>query len=140
MSNKKTFFSIFLSGIAVYLCVFWINYFQSFYLSAWIHSLAFMALTWFWLSKTKGNIGKKNLVSAIILGRIILEVPIRILDFSGTVYSLMWPVSTIISILAALLCFYKRNVWIYILSAIIIVASNTILQTVWVSFLDRSLK
>lgn len=135
MKKKKLLLITFATSVFLYLCVFWVNYFQNLYLSAWVHSLAFISLTWLWLSKKGKEAGMTSIVGAIILGRIILEIPVRILDFTGTMNTLMLPVSSLLSILLISLCIYKRNIGVYTLSIIIIILANTILQTIWDSFL-----
>lgn len=105
MKKKKLLLITFATSVFLYLCVFWVNYFQNLYLSAWVHSLAFISLTWLWLSKKGKEAGMTGIVGAIILGRIILEIPVRILDFTGTMNTLMLPVSSLLSILLISLCF-----------------------------------
>lgn len=131
MKKKKLLLITFATSVFLYLCVFWVNYFQNLYLSAWVHSLAFISLTWLWLSKKGKEAGMTSIVGAIILGRIILEIPVRSLDFTGTMNTLMLPVSSMHSILLISLCFYKRNIGVYTLSIILIILANTILQTIW---------
>lgn len=131
MKKKKLLLITFATSVFLYLCVFWVNYFQNLYLSAWVHSLAFISLTWLWLSKKGKEAGMTSIVGAIILGRIILEIPVRSLDFTGTMNTLMLPVSSMLSILLISLCFYKRNIGVYTLSIILIILANTILQTIW---------
>lgn len=131
MKKKKLLLITFATSVFLYLCVFWVNYFQNLYLSAWVHSLAFISLTWLWLSKKGKEAGMTSIVGAIILGRIILEIPVRSLDFTGTMSTLMLPVSSMLSILLISLCFYKRNIGVYTLSIILIILANTILQTIW---------
>lgn len=136
MKKNKDLLAIFATSLAVYLCVCWINILQSIYWSSWVHSLSFMALTWFWLSKKDDNIKASYIVGVIMIGRITLEVLVRIFDFSGTVYSLMFPVASWVSILMTTLCFYKRSIGTYILSSITIILANTILQTAWERLLN----
>lgn len=131
MKKKKLLLITFATSVFLYLCVFWVNYFQNLYLSAWVHSLAFISLTWLWLSKKGKEAGMTSIVGAIILGRIILEIPVRSLDFTGTMSTLMLPVSSMLSILLISLCFYKRNIGVYTLSIILIILANTILHTIW---------
>lgn len=131
MKKKKLLLITFATSVFLYLCVFWVNYFQNLYLSAWVHSLAFISLTWLWLSKKGKEAGMTSIVGAIILGRIILEIPVRSLDFTGTMSTLMLPVSSMLSILLISPCFYKRNIGVYTLSIILIILANTILQTIW---------
>lgn len=131
MKKKKLLLITFATSVFLYLCVFWVNYFQNLYLSAWVHSLAFISLTRLWLSKKGKEAGMTSIVGAIILGRIILEIPVRSLDFTGTMSTLMLPVSSMLSILLISLCFYKRNIGVYTLSIILIILANTILQTIW---------
>lgn len=131
MKKKKLLLITFATSVFLYLCVFWVNYFQNLYLSAWVHSLAFISLTWLWLSKKGKEAGMTSIVGAIILGRIILEIPVRSLDFTSTMSTLMLPVSSMLSILLISLCFYKRNIGVYTLSIILIILANTILQTIW---------
>lgn len=131
MKKKKLLLITFATSVFLYLCVFWVNYFQNLYLSAWVHSLAFISLTWLWLSKKGKEAGMTSIVGAIILGRIILEIPVRSLDFTGTMSTLMLPVSSMLSILLISLCFIIRNIGVYTLSIILIILANTILQTIW---------
>ena len=72
-----------------------------------------------------------TVVTAIIIGRIILEIPIRIDDFEGSFYSLGITIATIVSILLAALCFKEKRSSVFILSTIILVFINTIGLYAW---------
>ena len=55
---------------------------------------------------------------AIILGRIILEVPLRIIDWHGTFGSFMITVGCVVAILLAVVCFKDKRIYSFIHSLI----------------------
>ena len=70
-------------------------------------------------------------ILTIILGRIILEIPVRFMDFRGSLASLGITVVVLTSILLALLCFREKRISVFILSTIIIVLLNTFGLYTW---------
>ena len=89
----------------------------------------------FLLARYSQKENKKILVitSAIMLGLIILQLPIRIYDFSGSVISMMVLINTLLSIMFTALCYYKRKVYLYAISVVIIVLQNTLVHEAWLN-------
>lgn len=87
--------------------------------------------------KNKLNISVNALVVAVMLGSVILEIPVRILDFDGTGASLLSPFIVAISIILAAVCEHERRLSVYILTATTLLLLNTVVQDVWVSFVQE---
>lgn len=72
-------------------------------------------------------------MTAVILGRILLELPIRITEFRATLFSLFIPITVISSIVLAAVYYRERRPVVLILSAIIMVLLNTIVHEDWIN-------
>lgn len=126
MSKVKSFFIAAGISMLLFLAVSWVHQFQAF-VCGWAHSLCFFVCTWICLQTFLPKNGNKYLpiVVGVIVGRIILEIPIRIVAFSDSYATLMFPIIAIISVLLAAACYYEKRVSVYVLSAIILLLVNT---------------
>ncbi len=70
-------------------------------------------------------------VLMIMLGRIILEIPIRIDYFSGTIGSLFVTIVVLIAIVLSMSYWYKKKLYILILSLVIMMLLNTFGHDLW---------
>lgn len=131
---KRLFAKATIVSILLLLVVCW-SAGISFYLCAWIETISYAILTMFLLARYSQKENKKILVitSAIMLGLIILQLPIRIYDFSGSVISMMVLINTLLSIMFTALCYYKRKVYLYAISVVIIVLQNTLVHEAWLN-------
>ena len=126
-SMKKSLF-LKLAGISLLidLSMRWTLTFQPL-VSGWAYSVVYFVYTWICLQILSGKgINTPYLVaSAIALGRIITEIIEKSSDLSGSIFSLMVPIITIISIVLATICYYERRILMYILSTVILLLMNT---------------
>jgi hypothetical protein len=130
---KKKIALVFFSSVLLFLLTCW-SAGLNLYAAGFTESVCFFVLTYYVLQKfAESDIINKNAaaVTAIIIGRIILEIPIRIGDFRGSFYSLGITIVTVVSILLAALCFKEKRSSVFILSAIIIVLINTVGLYAW---------
>lgn len=91
----------------------------SIYYSAIIESIAYSFVTFLLLKKYSKK--PHDIISIIlytVLGRIIFELPIRLVDFEKTLITLMVTISVILSIILTGIIYYKRKSYIIILSLI----------------------
>lgn len=135
MSKIKSFFIVAGISMLLFLAVSWVHQFQAF-VCGWAHSLCFFVCTWICLQTFLPKNGNKYLpiVAGVIVGRIILEIPLRIIDFSGSYATLMFPIISIISILLAAVCYYEKRVSVYVLSAIILLLVNTFVHECFLEY------
>lgn len=137
MREKKMCSFLGIAGISLllFLVMSWIHTFQAL-ICGWAYSVCYFAFTWICLQVFSSKTENKYLfvISAIILGRIILEIPIRISDFGDSFATLMFPIITIISILLAAVCYYEKRVSVYVLSAIILLLVNTFVHECFLEY------
>ena len=130
------FWSVFLSALGSTFLMYGLNAFQSVYLPSMVCSALFFWLTWAWLKHARPV---WLIVVAIILGRIILELPLRILDFQATSASLLEPVCSIAAVLLAVVCFRRRKLRTSVVSFVVLLLLNTIGHYLWIAATDEYL-
>lgn len=122
-------------SLLLFLVMSWVHTFQAL-ICGWAYSVCYFAFTWIclqvFLPKTENKY--PIVISAIIIGRIILEIPIRISDFGDSFATLMFPIITIISVLLAAVCYYEKRVSVYVLSAIILLLVNTFVHECFLEY------
>ena len=108
----KTIFKIFLASLILSLICCLLRAWNLYY-AAIVESLIYCCATIFLLNKFSNNRGKEivYILLAIILGRIILELPLRITDWEGTQMTLMVTVLAVFGIILGGLIYYKKNVY-----------------------------
>lgn len=129
---KKAYIVSFLLSLLVFLITCWTAKFTV-YAAGWAESLSFFVLTLLLLEKyaEPGTYGVKILIT-ILAGRLILEVPIRVLDFAGSLFSMFVPIIVICSIgLAAIYFHEKKKGAVLILLVAILILLNTAAHSVW---------
>lgn len=133
----KTYLNIFLLSLFLCLVLTLFNALKSVFVSSWVNSICYFCLTLF-LLKTKGDNATKNkiigIITAILLGRAIISIFVHTIDFRGTYYSLLIFPITIASILLAALCWYEKRYSVYLLSIVIIVILNSIVQAYFLDY------
>lgn len=105
----------------------------SFYLCAWVETICYAILTIFLLKRYSQNENKKFFVitSGIMFGFVLLQLPVRIFNYSSCDISMLVMINTLIAIICTALCYYKKKVYLYVVSAMIIVLLNTIIHEAW---------
>lgn len=122
-------------SLMAFLGVCWVLVTQSANAS-WSESMVYFWLTYVVLSKyvAKRGMDTLSVVSAIVIGRIILELPVRLLDWAASFGSLIYLVSSLMGIALATMCFKNRNASIFFLSLVILIIFNSFVIDAWVSF------
>ena len=136
MGKKFLFWSAFLSAVGCTFLMYMLNAFHSVYLPSMACSALYFWLTWTWLKHARPA---WFIVAAIILGRIILELPLRILDFQDTSASLLEPVCSIVAILLAVVCYRRRTLRTSVISFVVLLLLNTIGHYLWIAATDEYL-
>lgn len=103
-----------------------------FALAAGVESVCFLVFTWYCLKKYKSEaMTTTMIVTAIIVGRFILETPLRINDFRGTLISISVPVICLASIFMGVLCFYKNKMYVWGICLALILAYSFLVPCEW---------
>lgn len=128
---KKQILIPFFVSMLVFCLTFWTAEY-TIYAAGWAESVAFFVTTYILLCKyaEPGTFAWKT-VLAIILGRILLELPLRITEFWSTLFSMFVPMVVIVSILLAALYYKDKRPLTLVLSVIILVLLNTITHHAW---------
>lgn len=130
-SPRTLFLSIIGVASLVFFSISWFSGF-SFYAGASVQSICFFGLTWFCADKLKDQpISPFAIALAIIIGRVIWELPIRIIDFYESIISLMLPVFSIVSIVLGLICYREKRAATYFLSGVVLILLNTYVHQAW---------
>lgn len=110
----------------------------SVYLCACVETIVFYGLAWLVLRRNeqKWHVATGVLLSALVVGRLFLDVPVRILDFPRTLYSLMPTVNSLVAIFFAWLNYRDKRVMNIVLSVVIMILMNTCAHTQWLAYMD----
>ena len=132
MSNYKNFFKILGLGVVVMLLTCWNAKFQG-AAPYWSEGIAFFALAWFTArdEEKKQGLSATWIATALIIGRLLPELPVRIFDFVGSIGSLMVTFNCILAILMGLVCYYGKRDSLYVLSIIIEILISTFVEESW---------
>ena len=136
----KKFIVFCIMSAILWLALFWVNAFKSVVTVSWANTVVFFVFTILCLNKGARDRTQKEVTiftTAICLGRIILEIPLRIIDYQGMLFSLLVPVCTIVAIALAAVCYYERRTSVYVLSTIILLLLNTVVQFAYLEYCDK---
>lgn len=133
---------VFLISVVAYFCICWVRATRSFYLTSYTFTLCYFALTYACLEKLKFQDRMNNIYVciAIILGFTLVELPIRIMDFGGTIESLIITLFTVISVLLSLICWIEKRFMTTFLALVIIVLLNTCALSQWLEYIGCEIK
>ncbi|MDM8234283.1 TlpA disulfide reductase family protein [Phocaeicola barnesiae] len=87
----------------------------SIYYSAIIESIIYSFATYLLLKKYSKEYHIISIIVYIILGRIIIELPIRLMNIEETLITLMVTISVILSTIFTGIIYYSRNIYVTIL-------------------------
>lgn len=88
----------------------------SIYHSAIIESIIYSFATYLLLKKySKEHHDIINIIIYIVIGRVIIELPVRLMDFEKTLITLMVTTNVILSIIFTGIIYYSRNTYVTIL-------------------------
>lgn len=103
----------------------------------WTESIGYFLLTYLCIQEFSKKVADLNpwmIGLAAALGQLLIQVPMRIIDFRGCFGSLMVVVSCFIAIVLAVVCYKDRRPYSFILSYIILTMFNCIMPGMWDSY------
>lgn len=104
----------------------------SFSLAAATEGICFMLFTRYCCKRYNNeNVTVGMITCAVIFGRIIIEMPIRIADFNGTLISLPVLFICIVGILMGLLCYQNSNRYVWLGCIIVIAVYSIFVPDLW---------
>lgn len=137
-TNSRTYIVVGTASILLFLCTL-ITRKLSLYHAAYIESISFFALTWWFADKAiKKNKRITGITIAVIAGRLIMEVPLRIISLHNInlynlipITSFIIPHITCATILLAVLCRKEQRPSTYFLATIIIILLCSVGHNFW---------
>ena len=122
-------------AMAIFLATVWTAKYN--FAAGFAQSICFFALTFCLLQRFESK-GKEvyAVTSAIIAGRVILEIPVRIITFHDSLGSLGISIMVIVTILLAALLYMKRQLSLLILTIIIVILLGTAGLDAWIDFVN----
>lgn len=138
MKAYKDFIKILGLGLITFLLVCWTTKFQG-AAPYWAQAITFFAVAWFTSKKEeeKKGLSPTAIASALILGRVILEIPISFFDYANSVGSLMITINCIIGIILGVVCYYGKRTSLYFLSIMIEILLTTFIADTWFEIFIR---
>ena len=134
---KRQILIPFFVSMLVFCLTFWTAEF-TIYAAGWAESVAFFVTTYILLSKyAEPRTFAWITVLAIVLGRIVLELPLRVTEFWSTLFSMFVPMVVVASILLAALYYRDKKSTTLILSVIILILLNTAGHHAWSNMLHH---
>lgn len=125
----------FLISAAVFAATCSVRAFHSTVECAWTQVVAYAAITWFMLDKCDHDTKKQLwLVVSIILGRLVLDVAVRLL-LPTPIDTAFESVIAITTILLTWLCQKTREFLITILAIVFITVLNSVVHHAWLDFI-----
>ena len=125
----------FLISAAVFAATCSVRAFHSTVECAWAQVVAYAAITWFLLDKCDHDTKKQLwLVVSIILGRLVLDVAVRLL-LPTPIDTAFESVIAITTILLTWLCQRTREFLITILAIVFITVLNSVVHHAWLDFI-----
>ena len=125
----------FLISAAVFAATCSVRAFHSTVECAWTQVVAYAAITWFLLDKCDHDTKKQLwLVVSIILGRLVLDVAVRLL-LPTPIDTAFESVIAIATILLTWLCQKTREFLITILAIVFITVLNSVVHHAWLDFI-----
>ena len=125
----------FLISAAVFAATCSVRAFHSTVECAWTQVVAYAAITWFMLDKCDHDTKKQLwLVVSIILGRLVLDVAVRLL-LPTPIDTALESVIAITTMLLTWLCQKTREFLITILAIVFITVLNSVVHHAWLDFI-----
>ncbi len=134
---KKQLFISFCLSLLLFNLIWWTAAYNH---AVCIESLCYFSLTYYILYKyAKPCTFGIPFVVVVILGRIILELPLRVIDFEGSIESLIRPIASIVGILLSMVYFREKRQWILVLSVMIWILMCTVIREAWTLAIMRGI-
>ncbi len=103
----------------------------------WVESIGFFLLTYVCIdvfSKRLADINPWMIGLAVIVGQLIIQIPVRAIDFMGSLGSVMILVSCIIATLLAVFCYKDKKPYTFILSYVVMSLFNIFVADMWQNY------
>lgn len=128
---KKPLIVSFVASLTLFLATCWIGQ-RSIPIAGWTGTVLYFLLTWFLLKTyTPGQSNIRGITTAVVVGRLAVEIPLRIVNFSAFIFSILVPVIVMSAILLAALCFREKTRITLLLSAIVLILMNLFSEQVF---------
>lgn len=120
-------------SLCSFLCIFWILTIRSNENASWSEGVWFFGIAYALLQNYNNHSGLSFLwlITAIVLGRIALEIPIYILDFGSMAASIIFTISSILGITLASICYKIKHASVFLLSIILMILFNSFVVPAW---------
>lgn len=132
MTTKVYYYTAFFGvSLGLFLCTWWIMDISA-YLSSAIQSMCYFILAIVCTHKAKEQpVTLFGIGCALMMGRFLIEIPIRCYNFFGTASTLIFSFNVIVSIILGIITYREHRTTTLCLSVIIIVLLNTIATRLW---------
>lgn len=119
-----------------FLCVCWVAALKNTTNVSWSEMIWFFAVTYALLSKYNGVAGYAKLVAWSVCGAIIIPLIVILTCWPDGSASLIFPVASVVGILLAALCHYKKGLLMFVISAAIMVLFNSFVVDAWLRMIN----
>lgn len=130
ISSRTAFWLITGMGLLLFASTWWFMAFSG-TTATWVQSVCFFALAHFCAARYRDQLSLGMIGLALILGRLLLELPVRIMDIRSGFATLIVTFICILSIILGILCYKEKRPIVYALSIIIGVVLNTFVLQQW---------
>lgn len=139
MSEKKTLLKIFAESVVLYLAICWIHMFPMEFF-AFARPVCFFAFTYYCLYKYQGTTGIKiyQVQAAVCIGSMLPEIPVRILDYYGTLFTIPVTAYTLLSIILAGWFFKEKKASVFVASMFIMFLLCTFILREWTTWYHQT--
>ena len=135
MNESKKNLKIIGTSVILYLAICWIHMFPI-ELFAFVRPLCFWGLTFYFLEKynSKGDLGMCQVMLAVGIGSVLPELPVRILDWHGTLFTIPVTAYTLGGIVLGGWCFKEKKASVFVASMFIMLLLCTFLLREWTTW------
>lgn len=134
---NKIFLLSFLISALLFLLVCWGAVYHVF-AAAGVESVSFMVLTYILLYKFDHDAKHvMTITTFVILGRLCFEIPVRMIDFYGSLGSLSVTICCLVGIILGAVSFKEKRISVYVLSVVIVLLFNTLFVAEWTRLITR---
>lgn len=135
MDKTKIFLKIVGISFILYLAICWIHMFPI-ELFALARPLCFGGLTFYFLERyyNQGALGICQVMIAVFIGSVLPEIPVRILDWNGTLFTIPVTAYTFGGIILGGWCFKEKKASVVVASMFIMLLLCTFLLREWTTW------
>lgn len=138
LRQKSGYIHILVEALALSLYLGIVRGYFTLFADSVVECIVYSLLTWYYLSHHKAS-GRDllKIVGLIILGRYMLEIPVRIMDFSITSFSLFCSLIVGIAIIFTTLSYKFKRIWIVVIGLVILLYGNFVFHQEWVEYVRK---